>query len=207
MRVEYYAIILLVAVAVIPEIILPIWKWLRQRSDQVVPALPIAVAAGATDAFLQKEWEVSVKTQMHFNDMIMRIRALGVTGVTTAFGAAAVVYGQYPDRMIEVAGVDDAVHVASLIIVAGLTFWAAIVVLDYYYYFKLLIGAVAHTYRFDDANFTLPAAGHFRAYGLSRRISGAIGPPGFSTYVIRAFYGMVYAAGVVYLHVLVEGAP
>jgi len=37
---------------------------------------------------------------MHFNEMIIRARTMGVSVVIAVYGAAAFAFGQYPDRFL-----------------------------------------------------------------------------------------------------------
>ena len=45
-----------------------------------------------------EEWKTVIHTQMHFNEMIMRARSTGVSVVIAVYGAAAIAFGQFPDR-------------------------------------------------------------------------------------------------------------
>ena len=46
-------------------------------------------SGGAITRLLIEEWKTVIQTQMHFNEMIMRLRGMGVGVVTGIFGAAA----------------------------------------------------------------------------------------------------------------------
>jgi hypothetical protein len=82
---------------------------------------------------------------MHFNDMLMRVRNLGITLILAVFGAAAfsLQYELYLQTLWK------RVHVASAIIVFGLFAWTAIGFMDRYYN-KLLAGAVAKSAALED---------------------------------------------------------
>src|SRR5438128_593525 len=94
----------------------------------------------AATKLVLEEWKTVIDTQMHFNDMIIRMRTAGVSVVIAVYGAAALALGQYPNRFLKLAGVPF--HVAAPIIAFGLLLLASIFVLDYCYYFRLLLGAV-----------------------------------------------------------------
>lgn len=47
-----------------------------------------------------EEWKTVINTQMHFNEMIIRARTMGVSVVIAVYGAAAFAFGQYPDRFL-----------------------------------------------------------------------------------------------------------
>lgn len=87
-----------------------------------------------------QEWKIVVKTQIHFNEMIMRARTTGVSVVMAVYGAAALAYGQYPNRFYSAFGTEF--HVSTAIIVFGLLLLISIFFVDYCYYYRLLIGAV-----------------------------------------------------------------
>jgi hypothetical protein len=90
-------------------------------------------------------WKAIVDVQMHFNDMLMRVRNLGITLILAVFGAAAfsLQYELYLHTFWK------RVHVASAIIVFGLFAWIGIGFLDRYYN-KLLAGAVAKSAALED---------------------------------------------------------
>lgn len=157
---------------------------------------------------LLQEWRTVVDTQMHFNDMIIRMRTLGVTAVVTVFGAAAFAIGQYPDRFYDLLG--ERFHVSEGVIFFGLVLWAAIFFIDFFYYFRLLIGAVNRSYEIDDAFRNAHYMGALRPFGMSRLISDAIGPRGIAQWLILGFYIVVFGIGLSYLvavHFIVDPPP
>ena len=40
----------------------------------------------------QKEWEINIQTQMHFNELIIKFRSVMLTAFITLFGAAIAVF-------------------------------------------------------------------------------------------------------------------
>ena len=89
--------------------------------------------------YLIEEWKTVVGTQMHFNEMIMRLRGTGIGVVTGIFGAAA--YSLQFERLsLSIGGCP--LHPAAPIVLFGLVLLLAIFIVDYYYYFELLVGAV-----------------------------------------------------------------
>jgi hypothetical protein len=85
-------------------------------------------------------WKKIVDTQMHFNDMVMRVRNLAITLLLAAFGAAA--YSLQTPLFLNVYG--KPVHVALFIIVFGLVGWVALWIMDLGHFHRLLRGAVSH---------------------------------------------------------------
>jgi len=90
-------------------------------------------------------WKAVVDVQMHFNDVLMKVRNLGITLILAVFGAAAFSL-QYQLYFQSRWG---QVHLASAIIAFGLCAWGGIAFMDRYYN-KLLAGAVAKTTALED---------------------------------------------------------
>lgn len=146
---------------------------------------------------LLEEWKQVSEMQMHFNDMIIRMRTLAVSVVISVFGAAGFAIGQFEDRFVPVAG--EEVHVAAIVIAFGLILWLTIFAIDYGYYYKLLIGAVRRGWQIDDAFRTVKLFDGVHLFGAARLISEAVGPTGASKYFVWVFYGLVYFTGLAYL--------
>ncbi len=85
------------------------------------------------------EWEKVIEVQIHFNDLIVKNRQIIMTAVLTVFGAAAFSL-QFPNLILEIFAVHF--HAAVAIILFGLGLLLSMYFLDYYYYFRLLLGAV-----------------------------------------------------------------
>ena len=83
-------------------------------------------------------WTKIVDCQMHFNDMVMRVRGLAVTLLLAAFGAAA--YSLQSPVFLSVFG--RSVHISFFVIVFGLAGWIALWLMDLGHFHKLLRGAV-----------------------------------------------------------------
>jgi hypothetical protein len=149
--------------------------------------------------FLMNEWKVLVDMQMHFNDMILRMRTLAVSVVISVFGAAGFAIGQYKDRFVVVAG--HQVHVAAFVIAFGLILWLAVFLMDYGYYYRMLVGAVRRTWDIDSAisGKSLLAQANIGLFGAATKISQEIGPKGASKTFVIGFYLIVYLAGWLYL--------
>ncbi len=94
---------------------------------------------------LLNAWKAIVEVQMHFNDMLMRIRNLAVTLILAVFGGAALSL-QY-ELYFELSRFRF--HLAALIITFGLVAWAAMWSVDRYYH-KLLVGAVSKSSEIED---------------------------------------------------------
>jgi hypothetical protein len=138
-----------------------------------------------------EEWKIVIQTQMHFNDMIMKLRTSGISIVLAFFGAASLSL-QYPQLYLRF------FHASVLIIASGLVLLASVFVLDYFYYYKMLLGAVERGYQIDDMYKEKPLD-ELKMFGMSRMISEAIGKPHWSKYCVWAFYGFVFVFGIVFI--------
>jgi len=142
-----------------------------------------------------EEWKTVIQTQMHFNDMIMKMRTTGVTTVLAFFGAASISL-QYANLYLTI--FNFSFHASILIIASGLVLLFAIFVLDYFYYYKMLLGAVERGYQIDQA-YEKKLIDGTKMFGLTTEISKAIGRPHLSKLFIWIFYGLVFAFGIIFI--------
>lgn len=89
---------------------------------------------------LVTQWQTIISMQMHFNDMLLRVRAIGSSVVLAAYGAAAISLGQYPNEYITI--FHEFIHISAGILVFALFLLFSIFMMDFIYYYKLLIGVV-----------------------------------------------------------------
>lgn len=75
---------------------------------------------------LLEVWKTTIATQSHFNDIAMKLRSIALTLVAAILTAESLVQAGW------------------LAILAALIVWVAFYLLDRWYYFYLLIGAVLH---------------------------------------------------------------
>jgi len=142
-----------------------------------------------------EEWKTVIQTQMHFNEMIMRARSTGVSVVIAVYGAAAIAFGQYPDRGLILCGYRF--HVSAPILLFGLFLLLAIFVLDYFYYYQLLIGSVERGRQIDEAFRMVPIAGS-RLFGLTSEIANRVSLSRART-CLWWFYGLPAFVGIISL--------
>ena len=122
--------------------------------------------------YLKEEWKTTIATQMHFNDLIIKFRSVVLSVFITGLGLA---YG-FSEKLNYSGDL-------YFVLILAFTFWICCFLLDYFYYQKLLIGAVKHAKKFDNNNF-------FRKkglFGLTKRISFEI-PHLMSKFLIWTFY-------------------
>lgn len=135
--------------------------------------------------YLKDEWQTTIQTQMHFNELIIKFRSIVLSVFVTGLG---IIYG-ISDNII-------ATNKFNFIIILAFTFWTCCFLLDCFYYQKLLSGAVEHAKKFDNNDF-------FRKkglFGLTKRISFEL-PNFFAKTIIILFYIIptVVLAIIVYL--------
>ena len=151
-----------------------------------------------------EEWKTVIQTQMHFNDMLMKMRTTGVSVVLAVFGAAA--YSLQYERLFLTIN-DYRFHVSAFIIAFGLGMLVGIFCLDYFYYYKMLLGAVRRGYDIDKFYKNKLVDG-CKMFGMSTMIRDAIGKPGWSKFFIWIFYGLIFALGALFIYgVLMGYAP
>jgi hypothetical protein len=146
-----------------------------------------------------KEWEVVIKTQMHFNDMIMKVRTATISFVVGVFSAAAYIL-QY-DLPLKIFG--HSVHASAMVIMTGIVMLTVMFLIDYFYYFKMLIGSVNVGYEFEKEFKDMQ--GRHKYFTLSSSIRDAIGKPHRSKYFVMLFYSSIIVAGFVFLVVVITG--
>lgn len=148
-----------------------------------------------------EEWKTVIQTQMHFNDMIMKIRTTGISIVLSVFGAAA--YSLQFDKLyLHVFGFSF--HGAVPIVSFGLIMMFSTFIIDYFYYFKMLLGAVERGMEIDKAYGDRMING-VKMYGMTTKIGEKIGQPGASKFIILAFYGITFLVGIIFLIVILIG--
>lgn len=90
-------------------------------------------------------WSKAVDTQMHFNEMSVKSRQLGLTFVTAALALGVVLMGQGDGFSMKflLCGREITLHVAVLLALAAILGLQAVKVLDLTVYHRMLRGAVS----------------------------------------------------------------
>jgi hypothetical protein len=102
----------------------------------------------------QEQWSDIVRTQIHFNEIVYRLRQSTATVVLAAFGAAIAGFVTKPNAHVLIGG--WSVQLSTPIVVVGLFFLLVGFVLDRFYYYKLLIAAVGVAEKVE-RSYDLPA--------------------------------------------------
>ena len=111
-------------------------------------------------------WQKAVETQMHFNEMSVKSRQLGLTFVAASLGLAVVLLSQGKAFSMDFRGWH--IHVAVLLVLAASMAMFAVRLLDLKVYHKMLRGAVAFGEDLEQ-NLLLPTLGLNK--GMTQAIS------------------------------------
>lgn len=94
----------------------------------------------------EKLWKVALETQMHFNELLIRSRTTVVTVAMAVIGATLIAFRE---TNITFNICTKEVHIGIVILCIGIGFLCTQFIIDYFYYFKLLLGAVEFTTKLD----------------------------------------------------------
>lgn len=125
-----------------------------------------------TDELARTEYELAVKTQMHFNEILMKFRSFAVTVVVAVYSYAV---GRPSGEIIAAIGATS----SQVIAVAGLILTVLLALIDLGYFFPLLLGAVDRGLALEQST----------TYRLTSTIAKAV--PRARAY---CFFGAFYAA-------------
>ena len=125
------------------------------------------------------EWKVVIDTQMHFNDLIIRFRTLTLTTFAALVGAAITIAKTASLTEIEL----------GILLGLPVVFWITAWLIDFFYYHRLLLGAVAEAKKFDQSP-TLAKMGFF---GMTDCIR-AHAPPRSSRVLLVIYYALPLVA-------------
>lgn len=109
------------------------------------------VEAARVEAYVQI-WAKAVDTQMHFNEMSVKSRQLGLTFVAAALGVGVVLLSRQSDFAFTfaISGCQIVLHVATLIILAAAIALIGVQILDLGVYHRMLRGAVTFGEDFEE---------------------------------------------------------
>jgi hypothetical protein len=142
------------------------------------------------------QWKTIVGIQMHFNDMIIRMRTLGVTVVVAVYGAAAASIGQYPKQYISIFGKE--LHISIIGVLLGLLLLISVFIIDRFYYYELLIGSVERAEELENLLTPIEIKGKKEVAGITQYLTKKVGR-GRANIIILVFYGLAFAFGLVFL--------
>lgn len=109
-----------------------------------------------------KTWKVAIETQMHFNDLLIRMRTIIISIVLAVFGAFAIAL---KDSDLSATVITDKARICVIVIKIGMFYLLGQFLIDIFYYYRLLIGAVKFTENLDKKYENIGV------FGLSKSIS------------------------------------
>jgi len=146
---------------------------------------------------LVQHWRALLDSQVHFNDMSIRRRSVGVTITLGTYGAAGMSIIQFPDKFIRVGG-EPWLHISAIIVFFGLLLLVSTFLLDYRYYYAMLLAAVGCSEKLEaELEQTLREAG-WPPFLLMREISKQINRTQ-AKLVLLFFYGVPFLSGILFL--------
>lgn len=144
-----------------------------------------------------QRWRAVVDAQMHFNDMLMRTRSIGLSMVIAVYGAAIVSAGQYPDSSVTF--FDYRLHVGVGIFAVGMLLLVSLFLLDRCYYFPMLLATVDLGEEIERES---GSAAQPIELKLTQHISASVSRPRAS-FVLLVFYAVPFLVGLLFLSGLI----
>lgn len=97
-------------------------------------------------------WSKAVDTQMHFNELSVKSRQLGVTSIVAALGVAIVLVSRGKDFafVLSIYDLEFQLHISVLLFIGAFLALQAVKILDLNVYHKMLRGAVAFGEDFEE---------------------------------------------------------
>ncbi|MFC1480523.1 hypothetical protein ACFL5Y_03650 [Candidatus Omnitrophota bacterium] len=136
------------------------------------------------EKILLETWKVAMDTQMHFNDLLIKMRTTVISIILAVFGGAAIALKDLKIPPVRICDFD--LRISAVVIIIGLVFLAAQAFLDIFYYFRLLLGAVDFTAQLDKKH---------NFFGLTKSIQKSI-PPCWAYIVLIIYYVIPFALGI-----------
>ena len=133
---------------------------------------------------VMEEYKLAIEVQIHFNELLMKLRSFGLTAVVVVFGWAVTRSQNEASSTFQV----------QMIIACGLGLLVAVAIVDLLYFFPLLLGAVDRSGELEKLCPTL---------GLTRQINRKVPRPR-AYRVLILFYAIVFVLGII---LLVSAAP
>lgn len=130
-----------------------------------------------------KEWETVIKTQMHFNDLIIKYRTI-VFSVFVSLAGALIALSR--SNMTQISSAD--LNALGILLCA---FWFFAFLIDINYYHQLLLASVKHAEKFD--------SNPYKIFGLTSTILNSVSVRRSNTMIVFFYFGPLVAATVVFL--------
>lgn len=112
---------------------------------------------------MMEQWKTAIAVQIHFNDLLMRIRTFGLTAVVVILGTAAGLWKLGGDK------IDPFIILGPFAL--GEILLISLFVVDVFYYYPLLLAAVEHVSKIDEEFKNLKIMGDLQLFGMTKCIS------------------------------------
>ena len=152
-----------------------------------------------------EEWKIVIKTQMHFNDLLIKVRTATLTVALAVFGAAGYSILSKDTIPLTIDQISWTFHPSIFIISSGIIILISMFMIDYKYYFPMLKGAVKRGYEFDLEFQQLEQKFGRKYFGISSTIRDAIGKPEKSKLYVKLFYIIPIITGILFLLAIIIG--
>ncbi len=137
-------------------------------------------------------WKQAIETQIHFNELIIKMRMTVISIIITVFGAAGIAL---KDLNIYAQIFQHKIHISIVIITIGLIFLIVQFIIDRFYYFKLLLGAVKFTEALDKKYASRSI------FGLTTEINKTISHT-MSGFIVIVYYFIPFIMGIVAIYLI-----
>jgi len=142
------------------------------------------VKGSADESGLIEIWKTTIQTQMHFNEMLQRVRFIGLTIVIGVMGVAAETLRM--ESPVHVNVLFFWIHIAAIIQFFALLLWVGLIFLEFYF-FGLLEGAVEYGEQIEK-NYKMLEG------GLTNRITLRVSRRKAKGFLL-GFYGVILVGG------------
>jgi hypothetical protein len=132
-------------------------------------------------------WKVSIETQMHFNELLIKMRTAVISIVLASFGVFSFVLKESSQEPAGLFNIDKAQR-SIIAIKVGICFLIGQFLIDFFYYFRLLTGAVNFTKKIDEDYKNL------KMLGLTESICKEV-PGWLATSMVVIFYAIPVGVG------------
>ncbi len=92
-------------------------------------------------------YKMALDSQMHFNELLIKMRTTVISIILAVFGAATI---SLKDLNLYAQLLGRKVHISIVILTIGIIFLACQWLIDFFYYYKLLLGSVKFTEKIDN---------------------------------------------------------
>lgn len=137
-------------------------------------------------------YKMALDSQMHFNELLIKMRTTVISIILAVFGAATI---SLKDLTLYAQILGRKVHISIVILVIGLIFLACQWLIDFFYYYKLLLGSVKFTEKIDK-NYE-----KFGFFGLTTSIIKSVSPTSAGV-ILCIYYSIPLILGALTIYII-----